>query len=171
MTKRLVAAVALVVATAGGVSAAQVTPAPVVNATATVIGVCAWFQDGDIAFNVDPSAGGAISATVGKQPMVKCTNQTPFTVAASSANKGGVAASCAAPSGITGTLRSQSNAAHTFDYTFTCGSGTGVGAGFGVGKEQDVGVGGVGGLVSPAQYSEAVAHADYQDTVTLIVTY
>lgn len=171
MTKRLVAAVALVVAAAGGARAADVTPAPAVNATAAVVGVCEWYQDGEMAFAVDPSAGGPISATVIRQPKVKCTNQTAFTVAAVSANKGGVLASCAAPGGITGSLRSQSNPAHAFDYTFTCGTGAGVGAGFGAGREQDAGVGGVGGTVTPAQYAEAVAHADYQDTVTLVVTY
>jgi hypothetical protein len=171
MTNRLVATAALVLVMAGGVSAADVIPAPVVNATATVLAVCEWFQDGDISFNVDPSAGAPISATVSRQPKVKCTNQTGFSVSAVSANRGGVPASCAAPGGITGTLRSLANAGDAFDYTFTCGTGTGVGAGFGSGQEQDVGVGGVGGLVSPAQYAEAVAHADYRDSVTLVVTY
>jgi hypothetical protein len=171
MTRRLVAAVALVVAAAGGARAAEVTPAPVVNATGAVIAVCEWFQDGDISFTVDPSSGGPIGATVSRQPKVKCTNQTAFTVTAVSANKGGAPASCAAPGGITGSLRSAAASGDAFDYTFTCGTASGVGAGFGDGKEQEVGAGGVGGMVSRPQYAEAVAHTDYQDTVTLIVTY
>jgi hypothetical protein len=136
-----------------------------------VLAVCEWFQDGEISFVVDPGSGGAIAATVNRQPKVKCTNQAAFSVAAISANRGGLASSCAAPGGITGTLRSQESAGDSFDYTFTCGTGAGIGAGFGPGREQEVGVGGVGGQVSPAQYATAPAHADYRDTITLIVTY
>ena len=171
MTRRLVAAVVLVVAAAGNAHAAEVTPSPVVNATAAVVGVCESFQDGDLSFTIDPSSAGPISARVDRQPKVKCSNQTSFTVAAVSANKGGAPASCAAPGGITGTLRSASSAADTFEYTFTCGTAAGVGAGFGTGRELDLGVGGVGGLVTRSQYAAAVGHTDYQDTVTLVVTY
>lgn len=172
MKKILIAVVMALIATmADSASAADVSPAPVVNATATVDGVCQWFQDGDISFVIDPSAGGPIGATVTRQPKVKCTNQKGFTVAAVSANKGGVAASCAAPGGITGLLRSEAAGTDTFEYTFTCGTAAGTGAGFGAGKEQDLGVGGVAGSVAASQYQDAVAHADYKDTLTLTVTY
>ena len=164
---RFVTAAALMVATAGSVSAAEVMPRPVVQATASVIGVCESYREGTIAFNVDPSSGAPTGASFIIKPQVKCTNQTPFTVAAASANQHGGAASCAAP-GITGTLRSRENAADAFDYTFTCGTAGGVGAGFGAGREQDIDV---AGLVSPAQYSRAVPHADYQDTITLDLKY
>ena len=172
MRNQLIAAVALVVAAAGGVSAQEyVSPEPVVNATATVSGVCESFRDGVIAFSIDQSTGLAVGADVSWQPKVKCTNQTVFTVLAISQNKNLGELSCAAPGGIVGTLQSRANTADAFDYTFTCGTATGVGAGFGDGKEQDVGVGGVAGVVTPEQYARAVAHTDYWDTITLVIHY
>jgi spore coat protein U-like protein len=143
---------------------------PTVGVTGTLNGVCKVGTTGSLAFTIDPSLPGPITATV-TDATVFCTNKTPFTVTAVSLNKGGVAASCASSGGgITGTLKDGTN---TMDYTFTCGvdGGTGnSGAGKGFGVPHDVTLG-IAGSIDATSYQTAAASTLYTDTITLTISY
>ncbi len=144
---------------------------PTVNVTATLNGVCKAGTAGSVAFTIDPSAPGPISATV-TDAAVFCSNGTPFTVTAVSNNYGGSALSCASSGGgITGMLKDANN--NTMSYTLTCGvNGTtgnsGTGQGFGSGKAVALGI---AGSIAANSYQNAPASTTYADTVTLTITY
>ena len=147
---------------------------PTVSVSGAVSAVCKAGTTGSLAFSIDPSLAGPISATV-TDATVFCSNGTPFTVTAVSTNKGGSAASCAG-AGITGTLKDASN--NLMDYTFTCNvytsggvpSGTNGGTGQGHGSGKDVRLG-MGGSIAATSYQNAPASATYADTITLTITY
>lgn len=153
---------------AGSVSAGTISPT--VAVTGTLNGVCTAGTTGALAFTIDPSLAGPISATA-TDATVFCTKNTPFTVTAASLNKGGAAASCASSgSGITGTLM---DGANTMDYTFTCGvnagtGNTGIGQGFGAAKDVTLGI---AGSIAAVSYQNAAASALYTDTITLTISY
>jgi spore coat protein U-like protein len=160
----IVAAIAIVLAMAGGAYAASISPT--VSVTGTVSGICKAGTAGVMAFSIpDPSAPGPISATV-TDATVFCTNTSAFTVTAASLNKGGAAATCASPGGITGTLKDAS--ANVMNYTFTCGTAGGTGQGFGAGKDRALSL---AGSIASAAYINAAASSTYADTVTLTITY
>ncbi len=144
---------------------------PTVNVTGTLNGVCKAGTAGSLAFTIDPSALGPISATV-TDATVFCSNGTPFTVTAVSNNYGGSPLSCASSGGgITGTLKDANN--NTMSYTFTCGvNGTtgnsGTGQGFGSGKAVALGI---AGSLAAVSYQNAPASTTYTDTVTLTIAY
>ncbi len=147
---------------------------PTVSVSGAVNAVCKAGTTGSLAFTIDPSLAGPISATV-TDATVFCSNGTPFTITAVSTNKGGSAASCAG-AGITGTLKDASN--NLMDYTFTCSvytgagspSGTNAGTGQGHGSGKDVRLG-MGGSIAAANYQNAPVSATYADTITLTITY
>jgi spore coat protein U-like protein len=164
MRKHLLASLIALLAfmTAGGAFAAQIQPTVSVNGALN--SVCKAGTAGSLAFTIDPSLAGPIAATV-VDATVFCSNGTPFTITAASLNKGGAAASCATPSGITGTLKTGAN---TMDYTFTCGTGGGTGLGHGAGKSVNLSL---AGSINAASYQNAAVSASYTDTVTLTITY
>lgn len=144
---------------------------PTVNVTGTLNGVCKAGAAGSLAFTIDPSLAGPVSATI-TDATVFCSNGTPFTITAVSNSYGGSASSCASSGGgITGTLKDASN--NTMNYTFTCGvngttGNTGTGQGFGSGKAIALGL---AGSISAASYQNAPAGTTYADTITLTITY
>lgn len=167
--KLLVAYLAAFLSAVGGAAVAG-TITPTVSVTGAVSGVCKAGTAGTLSFAIDPSLGGPIAATR-TDATVFCTNGTPFTVTAVSANKGGAPANCASSGGgITGTLKDGSN---TMDYTFTCGvngtnGNTGAGQGLGPGKDISLGI---GGSIAATSYQNSLVSASYADTITLTITY
>jgi spore coat protein U-like protein len=158
----VLAAIVIVIAMVGGAYAAGSVSEPVA-VTATVSGLCKVGTSGAMSFAIpDPSAAGPIPATIATPATVLCSNTTPYTVTAASANAGGAAATCAGP-GITGQLKDAS--ANTMNYTFTCSTpGTGLGFGNPVSL-------GIAGSILQAAYINAAASATYADTVTLTISY
>ena len=156
----------------GNASAAQIQPQ--VTVSGALNAACKAGTVGSLAFGIDPSLAGPISATV-TDATVFCSNGTPFTVTALSTNKGGSAASCAG-AGITGTLKDASN--NLMDFTFICSvytvggipSGTNAGTGKGHGSGMDVRLG-MGGSIAATSYQNAPVSATYSDTITLTITY
>jgi spore coat protein U-like protein len=150
MKKILLAAAVMmvVIATAGGALAGSI--APQINVTGTVTGTCTIVTSpGDMAFTIDPSAGGPFTAAVGTQPVIKCTKNHPYTIGCTSLN----------------TFNLKQGTTDLIPYSFSCPSG-GNGGGFGT-------TGGItltiGGQVS-TDYVDAPAGA-YADTVTITVSY
>ncbi|MGV8056526.1 MAG: hypothetical protein AB2L12_00600 [Smithellaceae bacterium] len=134
---------------------------------------CKAGTTGSLAFSIDPSTAGPISATA-TDATVFCSKGTSFTVTAASVNKGGSAASCAG-GGITGQLK---DGANTMDYTFSCNvynsggtpSGTNTGAGLGFGTGNDLRLG-LGGSITASSYQNAPVSSSYADTINLTITY
>ena len=165
-TMLVVAAIAIVIAFVGGAYAAGSVSEPVA-VTATVSGLCKVGTSGAMSFAIpDPSVAGPIGATIATNATVFCSNATPYTVTALSANAGGSAVTCAGPAGITGILKDASS--NTMNYTFTCGTAGGTGAGFAAGKDQPLNI---AGSIAQAAYINAAASATYADTVTLTINY
>lgn len=159
----VLAAIAIFVAMVGGAYAGQIQPT--VDVKGTVNGTCKAGTAGALMFTIDPSSTGSIAASVTTNATVFCTKNMLFTVTALSANKGGTAASCASPGGITGTLVDGSN---RMDYTFTCGTAGGTGQGFAAGNDQSLNI---DGSIAQAAYQSAAASTLYADTVTLTIAY
>ncbi|MGV8056527.1 MAG: spore coat protein U domain-containing protein [Smithellaceae bacterium] len=146
--------------------------APSVTVAGAVSAACKAGTTGSLAFSIDPSAVGPISATT-TDTTVFCSKGTNFTVTASSANKGGSAASCAG-AGITGQLK---DGANTMNYIFSCnvynsgspsGTNAGTGQGFGAGNDLRLGL---GGSITASSYQNAPVSSSYTDTISLTIAY
>jgi spore coat protein U-like protein len=157
---------------AGSVFAGTITPT--VSVTGTVSAICTVGTTGSLAFTINPSLAGPITATVTDET-VFCTKGDAFTVTAASANAGGSAATCYG-AGITGTLKDTSS--DTMSYTFTCNvynsggtpsnSNAGTGQGFGTGQSVRLGM---GGSIASTSYQNAPVGTTYADTINLTITY
>lgn len=151
----LILAIAIVFTMVSQAFAASV--APIVTATGNVNTKCTWISDGTITFDIDPSGTGVITANTtanGTDPKVKCTKDTTYGVACTSAH------SLKLTIGNDGTT-------DPIDYTITGCATPITGTGFGSGKEVNIPVG-----VSIAQsaYENAQVGA-HVDTITVTVTY
>lgn len=146
----MIMAAMIIVAMAGSAIAAG-TITPQVNVAGSITGKCSVVTSpGDITFTIDPSLAGPINATVGTQPVIKCSKNHPYTVACTSANTFNL---------VWG--------ANSIPYTFSCpanGSGNGFGAAGGVTMA-------IGGQVVATDYADAPVGGPYNDTVTITVTY
>ncbi|HEX9137285.1 MAG TPA: hypothetical protein VF905_10130, partial [Nitrospirota bacterium] len=134
MKKVLVITIAMIASVMIG-SAGAATITPQVNVAGSIAGKCSIVTSpGDITFTIDPSLAGPINATVGTQPVIKCSKNHPYTVACTSANTFHL---------VWGT--------NSIPYTFTCpanGSGNGFGAAGGVTMA-------IGGQVVATDYADA----------------
>jgi hypothetical protein len=103
--------------------------------------------------------------------VVKCTNNTVFTIKVSSANGTALNQNCSSSGVSAMALKSAGSPADTIAYTFYCsgdtdGSGHFVGAGFSTGRALGINV-----KILAADARASVAHADYADSVTLTISY
>jgi len=102
---------------------------------------------------------------------VTCTNGTVFTVKVTSGNGTAVDQTCTS-SGISSmSLKSAGTPADTIAYTFVCSGDTDGGGHFTGGGYNTPRALGMSIKVLAANAQSAVAHADYSDTVTLMITY
>jgi len=102
---------------------------------------------------------------------VRCTNGTIFTIKVSSGNGSAVNQTCTSGGISTMALKSSGSPADVIPYVFLCtgdtdGSGHFVGAGFNTPRALGISV-----KILAVYAQNAVAHADYSDTITLTITY
>jgi spore coat protein U-like protein len=102
---------------------------------------------------------------------VRCTNGTIFTIKVSSGNGSAVNQTCTSGGISTMVLKSSGSPADVIPYVFLCtgdtdGSGHFVGAGFNTPRALGISV-----KILAVYAQNAVAHADYSDTITLTITY
>ncbi len=147
-------AIAIVIAMAGGVSAASVTPA--VIATGTVVDTCSSGVGGNITFNIDPSVAGPITPATtdpgNAPPTVKCTKSQVHTV------------TCTSGHGNKLTIGNDGST-DPIAYTITGCPASITGQGFGTATSIDFGL-----SLAAADYQGALAGA-HTDTITVTVTY
>jgi len=120
---------------------------------------------------IDPQAGGDILFTPTSDQMMKGTKGTVFKITVSSGNGTAVNQACTA-GGVSGMkLRSANSPGDTIPYTFVCagdteGTGQFRGAGFNTPRALGIGI-----RVAGADAESAMAHTDYSDTITLLISY
>lgn len=103
--------------------------------------------------------------------MVSCSNGTVFLVSITSANGTAVNQPCTSGGVSAMALKSASWPSDTIAYTFICagdtnGTGYFTGAGYNTARALGIGI-----RVAGASAQAAMAHNDYQDTVTITLTY
>jgi hypothetical protein len=120
---------------------------------------------------IDPQTASDQSFSSAVDELVKCTKGVVFTVKVSSANGTALDQNCTS-SGVSGmALKSASWPGDTVAYTFMCegdttGTGHFTGAGFNTSKAMGISI-----KIAAADAQEALAHADYSDTITMTISY
>jgi hypothetical protein len=120
---------------------------------------------------IEPERAGDQSFTAIADELVRCTNSSVFTIKVSSANGTALDQNCTS-SGVAGmALRSASWPSDTIDYLFMCagdtnGAGNFTGAGFVTARAMGISI-----KILAADVQDALAHADYSDTVTMTISY
>jgi spore coat protein U-like protein len=146
-------------------SAATVSPAPTVAVTGTVQSQCGSAVNGVLSISVDPSSALAQQAfTITTNASIRCTNQKPVQISASSAGS----LQTSSNGTLAGTMKNGSN---SINYTVIFNNNI-TGLGFG-GANPDVPIL-VSGFVAQADAQNAVylpVGQTYTDTVTLTITY
>lgn len=120
---------------------------------------------------IDPQTTSDQNFSSTTDELVKCTKGIVFTVKVSSANGTAIEQNCTS-SGVSGmAMKSASWPSDKIAYTFICegdttGSGHFTGAGFNTAKAMGIGI-----KIAAADAQEALAHADYSDTITMTISY
>jgi hypothetical protein len=120
---------------------------------------------------IDPQAGGDIIFMPTSDQIMKGTSGTVYKIKVSSVNGTAVNQACTA-NGVSGMkLRSANSPGDTIPYTFMCagdteGTGQFRGAGFNTPRALGIGI-----KVAGADAEAAMAHTDYSDTITLMISY
>ncbi len=175
MKKVLFLAAGLVSVIAGTASAS--TPSGFASTTialsAEVSNACQEVQQGAFPnpIVIDPQTVNDQTVSPTADEQVRCTNGTIFTIKVSSGNGSAVNQTCTSGGISTMALKSARSPADAIPYVFLCagdtdGSGHFVGAGFNTPRSVGISV-----KILAVYAQNAVAHADYSDTVTLTITY
>jgi len=140
---------------------------------AQVMAVCEEAQHGSFPdpLTIDPLVASDLTFPHSADQLIKCVNGTVFTVKVSSANGTALDQNCTS-GGVAGmVLRSASWPSDSVAYTFMCagdtdGRGHFTGAGFATAKAMGISI-----KILAADAQDALAHADYSDTVTMTISY
>lgn len=159
----------------GAASAATPTGFSSVNipVSAQVNIACQEAQQGSFPGTIIIDTMSAVDLTISASTdeTVKCTNGTVFTMKVSSANGSAVNQTCIS-AGVGGlAFKSASAPANTIPYKFLCagdtdGTGNFTGAGFSTPRALGLGI-----RIAAADAQAAMAHDDYSDMVTLMISY
>jgi len=150
----IAAVIVALIVTAGGASAASLTPA--VTATGTVADTCSSAVGGSITFNIDPSGAGPITPATtdagNAAPTVKCTKSQAHAVTCTSAHANKLTIG-------------NDGSTDPIAYTITGCPVSIAGQGFGTATPIDFGL-----SLAAVDYQDALA-GDHTDTITVTVTY
>jgi len=164
MKKYLVvlAAMMMVIAMVSGAYALETTT-QTVTASATVSKVCSNGTNGTLAFGtIDP--GGSSPVTASSSGLTyKCSTGTSFSVTGINGATGSTSGNCTA---FTGHMKSGAVPENEMNYDILCSAGPYVGKGFSEGVSVTL-----NGTVTVAEYQNAVPHDDYNDLMTVTISY
>ncbi|MGP8153688.1 MAG: hypothetical protein ACLQBQ_06030 [Smithella sp.] len=169
----LIAAMAAIILTMAGWAGAGTSLTTNIIVEAQVLEACQEAQHGAFPnpLTIDSQSAGDQTFSPSADEIVKCSNGAVFTVKVSSANGTAIDQICTSSGVSTMAFKSAETPEDMIAYTFICagdtdGDGHFTGAGYNAAKYLGINI-----KVMAANAQAAMAHADYEDTVTLTFNY